>query len=67
LATAGLDRTVRPWHPATGLELLAFKGLPHQINGLAFTSDGNMLAAAVHDDSVKLWRAASAYEANSER
>jgi WD40 repeat protein len=43
---------------STGRELLVFKYLPQRVNRLAFSPDGQHLAAALHDGSVRLWHAA---------
>jgi len=41
----------------TGRELLVFNDLPAKVNGLAFSPDGQSLAAALHNGSVRIWRA----------
>jgi WD40 repeat protein len=57
LATAGKDRTVRVWDPASGQEVLCLTGHPAWVNSVAFSPDGQTLASADHQGSIKLWRA----------
>jgi WD40 repeat protein len=56
MATAGMDKTIRLWQAATGLELLRFRNLPDYAHALAFSPDGTILAAAFHDGTVRLYQ-----------
>jgi WD40 repeat protein len=55
LATAGKDRTVRLWDPATGRELAVLAGHEDEVNWATFSPDGGTLATASDDGTVKLW------------
>jgi WD40 repeat protein/serine/threonine protein kinase len=54
LASAGQDRTVRLWDPATG-KLRATLPHPSAVRCLAFAPDGQTLATGGDDGAVKLW------------
>jgi WD40 repeat protein len=54
LASAGQDRTVRLWDPATG-KLRATLPHPSAVRCLAFAPDGQTLATGSDDGGVKLW------------
>jgi WD40 repeat protein len=54
LASGGEDKTVRLRSVVTGQELLVFP-TEHFVNGLAFHARKPILAAALHDGTVKLW------------
>ncbi len=57
LAVAGDDQAVHLWNVATGQELLRFSNLPAAANHVAFAPDGQTLAAALHDGTIRLWYA----------
>jgi WD40 repeat protein len=44
LASAGYDGTVRLWNVATGLELFVLESRTRQVNSVAFSPDGELLA-----------------------
>jgi WD40 repeat protein/serine/threonine protein kinase len=56
LASGGEDETIRLWHVLTGMEMMNFP-VEHFVNGLAFDRPGKKLAAALHNGTVKVWRA----------
>ena len=55
LASAGSDRTIKLWDPATGQERGALKGHAGPVRTLAFSADGRTLASGGGDSQVKLW------------
>jgi WD40 repeat protein/serine/threonine protein kinase len=55
LATAGQDRTVRLWDPASGKPRAVLRGHDNEVNWAAFSPDGSTLATAGDDGAVKLW------------
>ena len=56
-AVAGDDKAVHIWHTATGQEILTFADLPAEVNQVAYSPDGQMLAAALHDGTIRIWYA----------
>jgi len=54
LASGGEDKTVRLWNVVPGQELLVLP-TEHIVNGLAFDRSRPILAAALHDGTVKMW------------
>ena len=57
VVAAGKGKVVRIWDIATGQELLSLEGHRAQINALAFSPDGSILASCDHQGKVQLWRA----------
>jgi WD40 repeat protein len=49
------EYAIRIWATNGGSELATMKGHKSSVRGLAFLADGNMLASASTDKSVKLW------------
>jgi RNA polymerase sigma factor (sigma-70 family) len=61
LASAGEDRLVRLWDPATGRELRQFAGHDGPVYSVAFSPDGCTLASG-GDQTVRLWDVATGKE-----
>ncbi len=47
LASCGLDRTIKLWDVMSGQEVFSFDSLNQEINGIAFSPDGRLLATGV--------------------
>ena len=56
---SGSPPPVRLWEVATGKERGRFVGHAGQINAVAFSSDGRLLATASDDSSIGIWDLAS--------
>ena len=57
LASAGRDKTVHLWDPATPDKQITLEGPTGWTNVLAFSPDGKMLASGGTDKAVQLWDA----------
>jgi WD40 repeat protein/tRNA A-37 threonylcarbamoyl transferase component Bud32 len=61
-SSAGLERTIQIWDPASGANLLTLPGHPRAIRSLAWSRDGRRLASAGDDGAVKVWDVAAGKE-----
>ena len=55
LASAGADRSVRIWDPATGQQRGVITGHTGVVTAVAVAPDGSWLATGSHDRSVRIW------------
>ena len=55
LASAGLDNIIKVWNLESCTELFAITGHSKKINRIAFNDNGDILASASDDGTVKLW------------
>jgi WD40 repeat protein len=62
LATAGDDRVVRLWDPATGKLLATCRGHTSRVLGAAFGPDGARLVTSSSDGTVRQWDATTGRE-----
>jgi WD40 repeat protein len=59
LATAGSDKTIRLWHPATLKQRLPLEGHAGPVFGLSFNAAGDHLASAGWDGTIRVWDVAA--------
>lgn len=67
LASAGLDGTAKVWEVANGKELFTLKSEHGWVWSVAFSGDGNRLAAGCHDGSISVVEGFSAMARPSDR
>jgi WD40 repeat protein len=56
LASAGGDKTIRIWDPATGALLATLEGHTDAVTSLAFSPDGAKLLSGSLDGTIRIWR-----------
>ena len=55
MASAGGDKVVRLWEPASGTQTSQLHGMQDMVTDLAFTCDQNHLVAAGTDKTLRMW------------
>ncbi len=56
------ENMIRLWDLTTGVEVMTLKGHTGNINGLAFSPDGSLLASGSGDSTLRLWDATTGQE-----
>jgi WD40 repeat protein len=56
LASAGKDRTVRIWHPATGCKVGELSGFEGAVESVAFSPDSSLLATGDWAGGIRFWQ-----------
>ncbi|MFG2867279.1 NB-ARC domain-containing protein [Streptomyces sp. NPDC048338] len=59
IATAGNDKSVRIWDPATGTTLRSLRGHTGWVTGVAISPDGTWLATTGDEGTIRLWNPAA--------
>jgi WD40 repeat protein len=59
LASAGKDRTVRIWDPATGRQARELSGFDGEVESVAFSPDGSLLATSDGAGGIRFWHVPS--------
>jgi uncharacterized protein (TIGR03067 family) len=62
LASAGADRSVKLWDPATEKEILAFVPHTDEVTAVRFSPDGKRILTAGKDGTARLWDVGTAQE-----
>jgi WD40 repeat protein len=59
IASAGADKSVKLWNPATGEVRTELRGHTKEVNWAAFSPDGATVATASDDGTIRLWNPAT--------
>lgn len=55
IASAGMDKTIQLWDPATGKNVKTLRGPATPISALAFTADGKRLVSGAGEEAGNVW------------
>jgi len=55
LASASSDRTVKVWHPGSGVVLHTLTGHTGRVGAMVFSADGRLLVPALDGKTIVLW------------
>jgi WD40 repeat protein len=59
------DTAVQVWEATTGHSILTYKGHLAQVDGLAWSPDGRLIASASYDNTVQVWDIATGGQAST--
>ena len=62
IVSGSVDKTVRVWDVAMGIEVNMFTGHTGTVSSVAFSPDGNTIASGSNDKTVRLWDISMGYE-----
>ncbi len=62
IVSGSLDKTVKVWDAASGLERLTLRGHSEEVLGVAFSPDGTLVLSGSYKGTLKVWNAGSGEE-----
>ena len=62
IVSGSVDRTIKTWDAATGVELMTLRGHKEDVKSVAFSPDGQRIVSSSRDKTIKIWDAATGAE-----